>query len=52
MSEEQVTAQRPVELEDGCYLRLGGNLIAWFLYPGRLWQLLNKPEELGKLTDL
>ena len=32
--------------------QLGGNLIAWFLYPGRLWQLLRNDKELSKLTDL
>lgn len=39
-------------LDDGIYLRLGGNLIAWFLYPGHLWRLLNNPTDLRKLTDL
>lgn len=52
LGEEQLRPQMPARLDDGVYLRLGGNLIAWFLYPGRLWQLLHKPEELHKLTDL
>lgn len=52
MGEDQIKPQVPVILNDGCYLRLGGNLIAWFLYPGRLWQLLRNPAELKRLTDL
>lgn len=52
LGEDRIPAQLPQDLEDGCYLRLGGNLIAWFLYPGRLWQLLHSPEELTRLTDL
>lgn len=39
-------------IQDGEYLRLGGNLIAWFLYPGHLWQILLNPAELKKLTDV
>ncbi len=52
LAEEQIKAQNPTLLDDGCYLRLGGNLIAWFLYPGRLWQLLRDKDELQRLTDL
>jgi hypothetical protein len=52
LGEEQLKPQKAVSLDDGVYLRLGGNLIAWFLYPGRLWQLLHNKNELKKLTDL
>lgn len=52
LGEDRLQPQVPAQLDDGVYLRLGGNLIAWFLYPGRLWQLLHDPAEMGKLTDL
>ena len=50
--EEQLKPQAIHPVNDGEYLRLGGNLIAWFLYPGRLWHLLNNVDEFKKLTDL
>ncbi len=52
IGEDRLEPQRPAALEDGTYLRLGGNLIAWFLYPGHLWQLLTQPDEMARLTDL
>ena len=48
----RMKAQQTLDLDDGLYLRLGGNLIAWFLYPGRLWKLLHDDDDLAKLTDL
>ena len=52
LKEDRLGAHQPFELKDGQYLRLGGNLIAWFLYPERLWKLLQDPNELRQLTDL
>ena len=51
LGEQRLEAQTPSTLDDGVYLRLGGNLLAWFLYPGRLWQLFQNPEEFDRLTD-
>ncbi len=50
--ETQLHKNSAEPLDDGLYLRLGGNLIAWFLYPGHLWKLLNNKDDLSKLTDL
>jgi len=52
VNEEKLEAQRTVPIQDGQSIRLGGNLIAWFLYPGRLWYLLKHPDDMKKLTDL
>lgn len=41
----------PTEIEDGDYLRLGGNLIAWFLQAARLHKVFNTPGELARLID-
>jgi len=52
LNEERLESQVETKVPDGEYLRLGGNLIAWFVYPARLWTLLRNPAELAKLTDL
>jgi hypothetical protein len=52
LNEAKLPGQQVTPIKDGEYLRLGGNLIAWFLYPGRLWHLFSNPSELKKLTDL
>jgi hypothetical protein len=52
LNEAKLGGNAPHPIRDGEYLRLGGNLIAWFLYPGRLWHLLKNPAEMKKLTDL
>ncbi len=49
--EEHMTPQTPYPLHDGSYLRLGGNLIAWFFTPGRIWEVLRDPVELNQLID-
>lgn len=50
--ETRLLPDKPTVLQNGDYLRLGGNLIAWFLLPQNLWDVLRKPSELKKLTDL
>ncbi len=52
INEDKLPASAPRPIRDGDPMRLGGNLIAWFLYPGHLWFLLSSPAELKKLTDL
>ena len=52
LNEEKLQPYEAKPINDGEYVRLGGNLIGWFLYPQRLWFLLNNPVELKKLTDL
>ncbi|MBI3178123.1 MAG: FHA domain-containing protein [Deltaproteobacteria bacterium] len=49
--EERMTPQKPYDLRDGSYLRLGGNLIAWFFAPGRMWEVLLDTAQLNKLID-
>ena len=51
VGEEVIAPETPVALDDGGYLRLGGNLIAWFLSPSRLWQTLRAPEQLARLLN-
>lgn len=51
LGEQQLDPQKAYTLDDGVYIRLGGNLLAWFLYPGRLWQLFQNPAEFDRLTD-
>lgn len=52
LNEDKLTPHDATPVKDGEYLRLGGNLIAWFVYPGRMHTLLKSPEELKKFTDL
>jgi len=52
LNETQLDPQVPTEVADGEYLRLGGNLIAWFIHSDRLWSILRNPAELSRLTDL
>lgn len=52
LEEEQLPGREPRAIADGQYLRLGGNLLAWFFSPGRLWELLRSPPELRKYTEL
>jgi len=52
VGEEPIPPEQPVPLNDGGYLRLGGNLIAWFLLPERLWQVLRTPADLERLMNL
>jgi hypothetical protein len=51
LGENRLSTQKPTTLDDGVYLRLGGNLLAWFLYPGRLWHIFQQPDELKRLTE-
>lgn len=51
LREQQLAPNVPTELEDGTYLRLGGNLIAWFLQAGRLWKMFTTPGELERMID-
>jgi hypothetical protein len=48
----KVEPMAPTPVQDGEYLRLGGNLIAWFMYPERLYGLLRNPQELSRLIDV
>ncbi|MBI5510960.1 MAG: FHA domain-containing protein [Deltaproteobacteria bacterium] len=52
LNDTKLEPLKPYPIQDNEYLRLGGNLIAWFLYPGHLWFLLNNDDELKKLTDV
>ena len=52
LNDVQLEPLKIYPIQDNEYLRLGGNLIAWFLYPGHLWYLLTAPDELKKLTDV
>ena len=51
LQEEKLPAYAATPIEDGQYLRLGGNLIAWFFLPGRLWGVLRDPDKLKSYTD-
>jgi hypothetical protein len=52
LNELKLEPTQPVEIPDGEYFRLGGNLIAWFLTSTKMWSLFQKPAELKQLTDL
>ena len=41
--ETQLAPNKPALLESGVYLRLGGNLLAYFLHPNRVWEVLRSP---------
>ena len=51
IGEDKLDPHTPHPIKDRQYLRLGGDLMAWFLYPGRLWTVLRDSDELNKLTD-
>lgn len=51
VGETQATPYEPAVLEDGDYLRLGGNVIAWFLQAPRLHEVFNTRGELERLID-
>lgn len=50
--EQRLPAHTPTALPDGEYLRLGGNLIAWFMSPKALWQAFADPAKLAQLIEL
>lgn len=50
--EQRLAAHAVTPVPDGDYLRLGGNLIAWFLSPQRLWQAFKDPAKLAQLIEL
>ncbi|MFC1610691.1 FHA domain-containing protein [Myxococcota bacterium] len=52
LREKPMQPNRLYPLEHGDYLRLGGNLIAWFLLPHELWELLRSPLRLKELIDI
>ena len=52
LNEDQLPANDPRPIRDGEYLRLGGNLIAWYFGNARLWELLRNPGELRKYTEV
>lgn len=52
LGEQRLPDHKPTPLPDGEYLRLGGNLIAWFLHPSSLWQALTNPARLTELIEL
>ncbi len=51
LREQQMLPDQPYDLASGTYLRLGGNLMAWFLLPDRLWEVLRSPTQLKAMTD-
>jgi hypothetical protein len=51
VGEEKAQPNQPMAVADGDYLRLGGNLIAWFLQAARLHMVFNTPGELARLID-
>lgn len=51
LQEERLPAYAATPIADGQYLRLGGNLIAWFFVPGHMWQVLRDPTKLKSYTD-
>jgi len=52
LREDRMTPGMVYTIDNGTYLRLGGNLIAWFLYPDKLWEKLQTDAQLKALTDL
>jgi hypothetical protein len=52
LNEDQLSQREPRPIKDNEYLRLGGNLLAWFLSPGRLWSALRNPAELRRYTEV
>jgi len=52
IQEDKLAHHLPKPINDGQYLRLGGNLIAWFLSPTRLWQVLQDEDKLAELINL
>ena len=51
LREERMAPDHPYDLASGGYLRLGGNMMAWFLLPERLWEVLRSPTQLKAMTD-
>jgi hypothetical protein len=51
LREDRLEHNLPRDVESGAYLRLGGNLMAWFLLPDRVWEVLRSPIQLQVLTD-
>ncbi len=52
LNDEKLASQKPTPIPDGDYLRLGGNLIAWFLSPGRFWEVSQEPNGLKELIEV
>jgi hypothetical protein len=52
LMEDQLKPYDAVQISNGQYMRLGGNLVAWFLFPGHLWTLLRDTEKLKKYTEI
>jgi hypothetical protein len=51
LREDRLEPNRPYDVDSGTYLRLGGNLMAWFLLPDRVWEVLRSPTQLKAMTD-
>ncbi|MBN1959769.1 MAG: FHA domain-containing protein [Deltaproteobacteria bacterium] len=52
LGEVQLPVREPKAIKDDNYLRLGGNLIAWFFSTGRMWELLRDPIALRRYTEI
>ena len=52
LEEDPLPAREARAIGDGKYLRLGGNLIAWFFGSARLWELLKDPAALRRYTEV
>ncbi len=50
--ETRLAANESAVLESGVYLRLGGNLMAYFLHPDRVWEVLRSPTQLQAMTEV
>lgn len=50
--ETQLIPNEPTLLESGVYLRLGGNLMAYFLHPDRVWEVLRSATQLKAMIEV
>lgn len=52
LGEDRLEPHEARPIAEGQYLRLGGNLMAWFFGPARLWEILRAPAELRRYTEV
>lgn len=52
VNDVKLASYAPTPIEDGSFMRPGGNLLCYFLYPERLYRLLRNPKELRQLIEV